>query len=172
MTLRHLLLSSIVAVLAAESAAAQDSTTVRAVPSGVVAPQLKREGVAMLRGIVPGAGHFYAGERTRGTVLASAFVIGVGLMVLAPDEERVCDPDIFFGDGCYYDWTSAYENRVWTGFALSLGSIVYSVVDARHAARRTNRRNGLAPARVTAVPHVVPSRRGSTLVGISLRSAW
>lgn len=172
MTVRHLLLASIVGVLAAEIVAAQDSTTVRAVPTGVEAPQSKREGVAMLRGIIPGAGHFYAGERTRGTVLASAFVIGVGLMVLAQDEEWVCDPDIFLGEGCYYDWTAAYENRVHTGIALSLGSMVYSVVDARRAARRTNRRNGLAPARVTAVPHVVPSRRGSTMVGISLRSAW
>jgi len=172
MSLLRCVVSSAVVLLASQSLAAQDTTAVRAVPSGVEAPERKREGVAMLRGIVPGAGHFYAGERTRGTVLAAAFVVGVGLMTIGEEEEWVCDPDIFLGEGCYYDWTQAYEDRVWAGFALSFGSIVYSVLDARKAARRTNRRNGLVEARVTAVPHVVPSRRGSTMVGISLRSAW
>lgn len=112
-------------------------------------PPMKPDGVknpttARIVGIIPGAGHIYAGEPGRGLLYAGALlgVTVVSAMALAVD--------------CLNDWTttdcddSSSEN---VATAVILGLWGWTIYDAGRAAHRTNARRVLR-----ATLHVAPVR--------------
>ena len=100
-------------------------------------------------GIIPGAGHVYAGEAQRGLQFfgGTVGVLAVGTMLVASD----CA-----GDGPDGDCASPLLENVVVGAALGVWG--WSIYDAGQAARRTNARRGLrsslllAPGRVAVAP--------------------
>lgn len=90
--------------------------------------------------IVPGGGHFYAGETATGAAVIGTGLVGYGLLLSS-------SVSIWGGAD------SADVARAGAGFALVVGAAVFSVVDGGRAVRRTNRRNGYAAApRAMVVP--------------------
>jgi hypothetical protein len=125
--------------------------------------QAKSPTAARIIGIIPGAGHMYAGETGRGFAYLGG-IVGVALvggLVLAVD----CTADIYSGsDQC---GTSAGEDVLAVAIVGLWG---WSIYDAGRAAHRTNAKQGLraslliAPQRSRGVAH---SGRGVRL-GLSV----
>ena len=98
----------------------------------------KNPTTASLIGIIPGAGHMYAGEARAG-----GFYLGVTLGLAALASAVVvadCVDDLFQTEECG-------SNSGATALAVVAGSVwVWSIYDAGRAARRTNARRGLRPS--------------------------
>ena len=103
---------------------------------------------ARVIGIIPGAGHMYAGETTRGFAYLGGVVgvLLVGGTALAVD----CVGDLSGGEDC---GSPILENVV---TAAALGLWGYSIYDAGRAAHRTNAARGLRTSFL-----IAPSRRAA-----------
>jgi hypothetical protein len=115
--------------------------------------------------IVPGGGHLYSGETTKG-----AMILGVGLggLVLgtALSAESVgvdCNENTFECE----DDTNYLPMAA--GYLLYLGSWVYGIVDASDSAGRMNAQRGLSVAGVQVQPAVAVRPQGGARVGVELR---
>ena len=143
--MRSTLIAPLVAlVLGTVTLPAQDTLRVRDTLRAD-APGMKSPGAARVIGILPGAGHIYAGETGRGFAfmggVLGAFVIGSTVLLAE------CYSSVLGGDDCA---SSGTENVI---AAAILGLWGWSIYDAGRAAHRTNarRRMGVsllvAPAR-------------------------
>lgn len=150
------------ALLALSVVCAFDSLAAQ--PDSVRTPPEKVGSVATIWAVViPGAGHIYSGERTRGLLIIAA----VGTSFLYG-----------FGDGrCTEPYTDVRscevtENGSTAALILSVGIYGYSVWDSHRAARRTNQRRSRVRQGVTAVsPHwqLTPDASGGLRVGLGVR---
>ena len=109
-------------------------------PDALARSEAKDPTTARLLGIIPGAGHLYAGERGRAALVAGTFVglFAFGTLAVVGD--------------CAADWSesdcgSSVLVDVIVPTAI-IGTWGFSIWDAGRAAHRTNRRRGL-PARLT-----------------------
>ena len=142
-TFRMSIAAALALVAASPMANAQAPTTTAAQQS---APKAKDPTTARFIGIIPGAGHMYAGEVGRG------FVYMGGVVGLA-----VVGGAVVFAD-CFNFTNDPCKNPslpyVWVGATTGLWG--WSIYDAGRAARRTNAKRGVqvatlvAPAMVTA----------------------
>jgi len=148
---RMLPLSLAVLLLGAVPLAAQGGKPPIAVTNQGVG-KAKSPTAARFIGIIPGAGHVYAGETSRGLAYFGGIVaLGlVGGMALAVDcLDELAEPS----DSC---GSKTGENLL---TAAILGVWGWSIYDAGRAAERTNRAHGLrtalilAPARSSGVGH-------------------
>lgn len=87
--------------------------------------------------LVPGGGHFYAGESVTGVTLMATSVGAplIGLALTARSEERICN-----GYECR---TEVNLTPLLVGAAVTLGAYAYGLADAPRAADRANRRRGI-----------------------------
>jgi len=131
----------------------------------------KSENIATALGIIPGGGHFYAGEAGRGTILVAAFAGGVALVASAEDTEETCVEGPI-GEDCSEGFTDGAVDQALAGFALAAVSLTFSLIDAHFAARRTNRRKGFGLGPVSVAPYLASARTGSRGVGVVLRAGW
>lgn len=119
-------------------------------------------GTSTLIGVlVVGGGHFYSGETGKGLALLG---VGVGAPFVAtaispPTTE--CD----LGSG---DCETTGAGAFYLGLAVSVGTWIYGIVDADDAARRANRRNGLAARSSVGVAPRVAVHDGQTGYGLQL----
>src|SRR5688500_9604144 len=119
----------------AQEALSSSLRPIDAAPSGAKDPTTAR-----VLGIIPGAGHLYAGEPGRAALVAGTFVglFAVGTLAV-------------FGD-CAADWNEAdCGTSVFVDVlvpAAIIGTWGFSIWDAGRAAHRTNNRRGL-PARLS-----------------------
>lgn len=148
--------------LHAQESTPPQASTITAVPSR------KSPWVAGMLGVVPGAGHFYAGENRRGAAAMTVFAAGVALGTYDQDFYEVCEDWL----NCHSESNAADERRMKVGMVLMGASWLYSVIDAPLAARRTNRRNGLDPRPRSASLVASPSRQGSGFVDLSVSLRW
>ncbi|NBB99833.1 MAG: hypothetical protein GVY15_03110 [Bacteroidetes bacterium] len=114
--------------------------------------------------LVPGGGHFYAGETATGvTLVATGFGAPLlGLALTMRSEKRICD-----GYGCR---TEVNLTPLLVGSGVMLGAFVYGVADAGRAADRANRRRGVMEG-VSVYP-TAEVREGRIEPGFALRLVW
>lgn len=100
-------------------------------------PRYKDENISLILGIiVVGGGHFYSGETGTGALLLGT-AIAAPIIGYAVGTDNV-DDAFDTGD------TSSITGPVYAGIAVSIGVMIYSIIDSPKAARRTNVKNGLA----------------------------
>ena len=111
---------------------------------------------ARIMGIIPGAGHMYAGETGRGFAYLGGVVglVVVGGAVLVAD----CVGDLYSSgsDDCS---SSASEDVL---AVAVVGLWAWSIYDAGRAAHRTNEKNGLRTSLI-----IAPDRARGVRVGLS-----
>lgn len=93
--------------------------------------------------LLPGGGHFYAGETGTGLVLLGTAVGGYALAFPALLSQSVCAVVDTYGS-C--ETSGREEMALLWGGAMVLGAAVYSIVDGGRAVRRANVRNGYLPS--------------------------
>lgn len=163
----------VLAIVGPAPVGAQDTVPVQA--GQPVAPVGRPKSIATARflGIVPGAGHLYAGEATHalafglGTIAALAInSIGGAHQELCPAPPPVDEPFEPANDGCG-DPTGVSTVTI----VALVGLVGWSVHDAGHAARRWNRKHGHS-ASAMFVPTVGASRgrSGTTQLELGLRA--
>ena len=149
-------------LLFATTVSAQASSVLPTAQPDTTVVDLKSPTTARLIGIIPGAGHMYAGEVGRGFLyLGGTLGILVAGSLLVTSE---CVDELFSTtDGCGN--TTAAVTLIATG-----GLWVWSIVDAGRAARRTNAKR-TASASLILEPTRIPVALGDdrTAVRLGLR---
>ena len=98
--------------------------------------------------IIPGVGHMYADEVSKGTKLLGIYAGALGLTIAYgpwtwEEEQQPSDP--FFSDLAKGTGTPASTKVIWYASAAAAAlSWIYAVADAGPAARRYNRQMGLS----------------------------
>lgn len=155
-------------VLFVTTAAAQVSSLPAATQADTTVPARKSPTTARLIGIIPGAGHMYAGEVEHGLF----YMTGIPSLVLVGA--------LVGGLDCLSDWFLSAQADCGTPAALTVSLIAagglwaWSIFDAGRAARRTNAKRAagasliIEPTRIPATP-----RDDRTAVRLGLRiSTW
>ncbi len=153
MTKRFAVLA-IAAALATTPAAAQQTPT----------PGYKDPGTSTLVSLaVPGGGHLYSGETSKGLMLLGGGLGGLilGTAMTGSSIEYSCD-----FDSCE-DGTNWAPMAV--GYLAFFGTWIYGIMDADDSAHRMNARRGLTRVMDGDVSPLVSSSGTGTRVGISLR---
>lgn len=122
----------------------------------------KSPAAARVIGVIPGAGHMYAGETRRGFAYLGGIVgvLLVGTTALAAD----CIASTAGNDDC---GSPVLENVV---AAAAIGLWGYSIYDAGRAAERTNAAHGLRTSLLVAPSRTVGSSgRGRSALKIGVR---
>lgn len=128
----------------------------------------KDEGTGtLLAAVIPGGGHFYAEETSKGITLllggAGAFLGGT-LLGSAITKKT----DIGFGVTVEeYNWTF-----FWLGFAAYAGTWIYGIVDAPKAVRRYNQRYGFSYNEINLEPYISHNSIAGLSYGLRLRVHW
>lgn len=141
-----------IAVLCASPASAQQH------PAGFRDPSTS----TIISVLVPGGGHFYSGETTKGAIILGTGVAGLVLGTALTTESVGCDEDL----NCD---TDASFLPMAAGYLVYLGSWVYGIMDASDSADRMNARRGMAIGSVEVQPTVAVKPEGGTRVGLELR---
>ena len=150
---------------------AQDTTRVLQDSASTVTPRVYRDPhrAQVLGIILPGAGHFYAGEYLRGysTWVVTIFGISVG-------------PFIYNSDSCtlrMFDFSECKPGAKWpyqVVGALMVGSGIWQWIstarDAPHAAERANERHQSRRLKVT--PLIIPSAEQGPELGTGIAIRW
>jgi hypothetical protein len=156
--MRHRMIGPALAlVLGATALDAQD--TVRATVAKDKSPTTAR-----VIGIVPGAGHMYAGETTRGFAYMGGTlgVLALGTMMLAAE----CFSSLGVEENCHSSGTETVVT------AAVLGLWGWSIYDAGRAAHRTNARRRLRVSLIVAPVRSIQARaRDSRAVTLGLSVA-
>ena len=100
-------------------------------------PRYKDPGTSQILGIIiVGGGHFYAGETGTGAILLGSAILGpvIGASVATSNTSNAVQS----GNA------GSVTGPLYAGLAVSLGAWIYSIVDSRKAARRTNKENNLS----------------------------
>lgn len=160
---RMLCVSIVVLMLVATTLSAQggpDSTATRGRDPGAKSPTTAR-----LIGIVPGAGHMYAGETGRGLAylggMAGILVIGAVLTVGDCLGSVYADAD----EAC-----GSYDTIGTVTTVAALGLWGWTIYDAGRAARRTNASRGFRTSLIVAPvgpPSLGAARRPGVTLGLS-----
>ncbi len=99
---------------------------------------------------IPGGGHFYAEEHSRGLTLlltgGGAMATGMVLGAVFPREKNMG----FGVTAEEYNWTYFL-----LGFAVYAGTWIYGIVDAPNAVRRYNERHGFSSGHIDLQPYVI-----------------
>jgi TM2 domain-containing membrane protein YozV len=163
--LRAVLVGSLLFVT---TAAAQVSSPAAATQADTTVVALKSPTTARVIGIIPGAGHMYAGEVGRGFLYLGGTVGLVFVAALAGVTH--CLDDAIWSDQSDCDGGTAAT----VGFIAAGGLWVWSIVDAGRAARRANAKR-VARASLIIEPTRTPVAPGGdrTAVRLGLRiSTW
>ena len=159
LSLRAALAGSLLFVATAASAQTSASTTTQ--PDTTVA-DLKNPTAARLLGIIPGAGHMYAGEVGRG------LLVFVGTLGVLAAGSYVYASDCFMQDSGKCDGGAAVG--VVAVIATS-GLWVWSIVDAGRAARRTNAKRAAGTSLIlepTRIPTALGDDRAAVRLGVRI----
>jgi hypothetical protein len=124
-----------------------------------VRPEAKSVTTARVLGIIPGAGHFYAGETGRGF----AFIAGVLLpgMIAGLGAAAECIGEEVAGKGCEPSSQSSLTVTDVATYAVW----GWSIFDAGRAAQRTNAKRGV-PVSLSVMPTRTANSRGTTPNGL------
>ncbi len=150
---------ALVLLLVAPLAAAQTDTRSVAPPeaaspaAAVPTARAKSPALGHVFGyLLPGGGHFYAGEPSTGGVLLGTYVAGAAIALPALLAQGVCQ---VVGAYSSCEPSAASSAQIVIGSVMAGGALLYSVVDGGRAVRRTNGRNRYAAAipRATVAPH-------------------
>jgi hypothetical protein len=150
------------------TAAAQPSSPSAATQADTTVPELKSPTTARLLGIIPGAGHMYAGEVGRGFLYLGGTlgILLVGGLVGATD----CFTDELFSNQPDCGRTTAE-----TVSLIAAGGLwVWSIVDAGRAARRTNAKRAATVSLLiepTRIPATFGGDRTAVRLGLQI-STW
>jgi hypothetical protein len=138
------------------------ATTLAAQPepqAETTAPGRKSPTTARVIGIIPGAGHMYAGE------------VGRGFLYLGGTLGLVATAAAFAIDDCVVELFSESDCGRSTGETVSLiaagGLWVWSIIDAGRAARRTNAKRA-ARTSLIVTPTRLPTALGDARTGVRL----
>lgn len=149
--------------------AAQGSSDALAT-SPAVTIHRKSPALAVALGIVPGAGHLYAGEARRGlTVVGAIAAVALTSAFIAVGD---CDGDVSTSSS---EESCENDNVLAAGGLVILGIWGWSIVDAGLAANRTNRRRARAAtsselAELARVPVTLGLSHRPTASGESVRT--
>jgi hypothetical protein len=151
-------------LLLVTSAAAQPSSLSAVTQTDTTVAGPKDPAVARLIGIIPGAGHMYAGE------VATGFLYFSGTLGI-------------FVTGGYITLSMAFSDQnnqpevAWVGWGTIIatgGLWVWSIVDAGRAARRTNAKRARSTSLIlepTAIPAANGGDRAAVRLGVKI-STW
>jgi TM2 domain-containing membrane protein YozV len=159
----------LLAVLSVTSLEAQDSTQVLQDSASTVTPKSYRDPhLARVLGIIlPGAGHFYAGEYLRGYSTWVVTVVGIGAGPLIYDMDS-CSLALFRECKPGAKWPYQLAG------ALMVGSGVWrwisTAIDAPHAAERANERHRSRSLKVS--PLIKPSVEPDAEFGAGIAIRW
>jgi hypothetical protein len=124
----------------------------------------------LLELLVPGGGHFYAGESAKGALLLGGSVAAVTAGFAATMASRdPCEREVQFDAfnqcvrGSGLNWTPLV-----IGAATAIGIHLYGLIDADDAARRANTRRLGATARPPMRPVLAAQRGGGAHVGVQV----
>ena len=154
------------------TAAAQVSPLSTATQADTTVFALKSSTSARLIGIVPGAGHMYAGEVGRGFLYLGGTlgILVAGALVAATD----CAEDTF-GNLFSSEQPDCGLSPVATASFIAAGGLwVWSIFDAGRAARRTNAKRAASVALViepTRIPVALGDDRTAVRLGVQL-ATW
>ena len=144
------------------TAAAQQLPLSTATQADTTVWTLKSPSAARVIGIIPGAGHMYAGEVGRGFLYLGGTVSLVFVAALAGMAD--CLDNIAF----FSEQTSCGRSTAETVSLVAAGGLwVWSIVDAGRAARRTNAKRA-ASASLILEPTRIPVARGDDHTGVRL----
>jgi hypothetical protein len=158
-------------VLSVTSLDAQDTTRVLQDSASTVTTRLYRDPhrAQVLGIILPGAGHFYAGEYLKGYSTWVVTLVGISM-----------GPFIYNSDSCtlrLFDFSECKPGAKWPyqlAGALMVGSGVWQWIstarDAPHAAERANERHQSRTLRVS--PVIMPSAEPGPELGIGIAVRW
>lgn len=153
-TIRTSIVAAAALFAATSSAGAQAPTTTAATQQH--APKLKDPTTARIIGIIPGAGHMYAGEVGRGF----AYMGGVVGLAVVGGAVLLADCFNFTNDPCE---TPALPYIV---VGATAGLWGWSIYDAGRAAERTNAKRAAQVATYVA-PSLMPTREGRQVPGVA-----
>ena len=165
------------AVISSGTIRAQDSTSATPSPhareASVVAADsfYRHPGVARVLGtLIPGAGHFYAGEYLRGygVYFGSITTIAVGVLLLTADSCTFTQVLSFFVSSC--EPRPVWPMRLVGASLVSLGAILWTrhAIDAPRAAERANARHRRRQAAITPVLRSRSGRGGGAEFGLNI----
>jgi hypothetical protein len=160
----------LLAAVSAASLEAQDTTRALPYSASIATPRLYRDPhrAQVLGTILPGAGHFYAGEYLRGygTWVVTAIGIGMGPVVYNLDG---CTFAFLNGSGC--NPGRKWPNRVLGVFMVGSGVLTWisTARDAPHAAERANERHQSRGLKVTALVEPSAEPDPELRAGITVR---
>ena len=122
----------------------------------------------ILGSFLPGAGHFYAGEKLRGLGLGGAAVIGIasGIVFL---ENRECHLVSFGVESCDQQVSSLNRINGITQIGVGVAAWVFGAIDAPRAAQRANER---ARQRVSMAPIVRDDGVRHVALGVAVVVDW
>lgn len=132
-------------------------------PSNDFSPAAKDPGTATLIAVlVPGGGHMYSGETSRGLLL---FGVGVGGIIVGT-AATLSSSSISCGQFSCSDDTNYLP--VMLGYGAYLGSWIYGIIDASNSAHRMNAARGIANLRSIPQPIVQQRNEGRVALGLQL----
>ena len=150
---------------------AQDTSRVLQDPASIATPRLYRDPhrAQVLGTILPGAGHFYAGEYLRGYGTWVVTVIGIGMGPVVYNLDR-CTFAFLNGSEC--NPGPKWPNRLLGVFMVASGAWTWisSARDAPHAAERANARHQSRRLKVT--PLVEPSAEPDPRLRAGIAIRW
>jgi hypothetical protein len=114
--------------------------------------------------IVPGGGHMYSGETSRGLML---FGVGVGGVIVGT-AATLSSTGVTCSEFSCRDDTNYFPLLL--GYGAYLGSWIYGIVDAGNSAHRMNAARGLAALPVN--PQLMVQRRDDRRVALGLQVAF
>ena len=166
LTLRAVLAGSLLVVTAA---VAQESPLATATQADTTVSALKDPSTARVIGIIPGAGHMYAGEVGRGFLYlgGTLVIISVGALTATID----CLEDVNWLGG---DQPRCRSATLTVSLIAAGGLWVWSIVDAGRAARRTNAKRTARTSLIlepTRLPDAVGDDRTAVRLGVRV-STW
>jgi hypothetical protein len=167
-TIRTVVVAMLVSGAAAAPAHAQDSTREIATPDSLASWYRDPQTAQILGSFIPGAGHFYAGEKLRGLGLSGAALIGIasGIVFL---EKRECHLVAIGVESCNLDVSTTDRINGITNLAVGVAAWVFGAIDAPHAARRANER---ARQRVSVAPFARDDGVRHVALGVAVSVGW
>lgn len=126
-------------------------------------PRYKDPDNALLWGIlIAGGGHFYAGETGTGLLL-------LGLQFGAPYLGSTIGTR-HLANNINESGAQTYKTYVYAGIAVGVAAWIYSIADAKKAARRTNEENGLIlGGKIDVAPTMLTTRNMNSGYGFRLK---
>jgi len=167
-TTRTVVVAMLLCGAAAAPAHAQDATREVATPDSLASWYRDPHTAQILGSFIPGAGHFYAGEKLRGLGLSAAAVIGIasGIVFL---EKRECHLVTFGVESCDPEELTLNRINGITQLGTGVAAWVFGAIDAPRAAQRANDR---ARQHLSVAPFVRDDGVRHVALGVAVTVGW